>query len=253
MGKLNSSLTRVKPLGDAIINNHHLVNKLLSLVMQDETFDFGEFVGCNIFYMNYKDGEEKKKEKVLEPSPSHLTAIIDRILKDEQFRSYVRKRDKSTNGNKIKRNKLFDLDPEAKKVAKSCFKSSWNKFETNSYPDLFIENDKNIIVIEGKRTEKDITSSTAYLPNSSQMTRHIENALYYLHKKNETKRVIGFYIVEDTCNYKEHCTREYFRKSLDLETIQKDDVLKSTISNSFYGYTTWQEISKKLKIVYPKD
>lgn len=243
MGKSNSSLTRVKPLGDAIINNHNLVNRLLSLVMLYDFFDFGGFVNSNVFY---KDGQG---EKALKPSPSHLTEIIDRILSDEKYRFYVHKRDRSTNGNKIKRNKLFNLDPEAIKEAKSSFKS-WNKFETNSYPDLFIENEKYIIVVEGKRTEKDITLSTTYIPNRCQMARHIENALYYCDNK---KKVIGFYIVEDTCNYKEHCTREYLRNSLKLETIQKNDELKSAIANSFYGYTTWQEISNKLKIVYQKD
>lgn len=246
MGKFNGSSTRVKPLGDAIINNHALVNLLLSLVTKDKCFDFGEFDEEKVFY------KDRKGEKALEPSPSHLSAIIDRILEDEKLRSYVRKRDKSTGDNKIKRDKLFNLDSETIKEAKSCFKK-WNKFETDSFPDLFIENDKNIIVIEGKRTERDITSSTLYLPNRSQMARHIENTLYYLHKKNEKKRVIGFYIIEDECNNKEHYTRKYFRYNLDLETIQKCDDLKRAIANSFYGYTTWQEISKRLNIVYPKD
>lgn len=240
MGKYNSSLTRVKLLGDAIINNHNLVNSLLSLVVLDDIFDFGEFVNSNVFY---KDRQDRPGEKALMPSPSHLTAIINKILSDEKFRFYVRKRDKSTKGNKIKRNKLFNLDPETIKEAKLSFQD-WNIFETASYPDLFIENEKYIIVVEGKRTEKDITLSTTYIPNRCQMARHIENALYYCDNK---KKVIGFYIVEDTCNYKEHCTREYFRDSLELETIQKNDVLKSAIANSFYGYTTWQEIFNKLK------
>ena len=242
MGKFNSSITRVKPLGDSIINNHNLVDRLLSLVRPDD-FNFGEFVNSNVFY---KDGQGEKK---LKPSPSHLTGIIDKILSDQEFRDYVRKRDKSTNDNIIKRNKLFNLDPETIKEAKSGFKD-WNTFETASYPDLFIENEGFIIVIERKRTETDITCKTTYLPHRCQMVRHIENALEYCDNKKE---VIGFYIVEDTCNYKEHCTREYFRDGLELETIQKDDVQKSAIAKSFYGYTTWQEISSKLGIKYPNN
>ena len=242
MGIYNSSFTRVKPLGDAIINNHKLVNSLLSLVMPDNIFDFGDFDNSNVFY------EDGQGEKALKPSPCHLAAIIEKIIDDEEFRSYVCKKDKSTKFNKTLRNKLFNLDNETIELAKSEFKS-WNTFETASYPDLFIENDKFIIVIEGKRTETDITRSTTYLPHRCQMARHIENALYYCDNK---KKFIGFYIIEDTCKYKDHCTREYFRNCLELETIQKNKVQKSAIANCFYSYTSWQEISNKLNIVYPK-
>ena len=243
MGILNSSLTRVKPLGDAIINNHNLVNILVSLVMPDEIFDFGEFINSNVFYSGGQG------EKALKPSLSHLAAIIEKIINDERFRYYVRKKDKSTKLNNILRNKLFNLDTETVELAKSSFKD-WNTFETDSYPDLFIENDKFIIVIEGKRTETDITRSTTYLPNRCQMVRHIENALVYCKGK---KTVIGFYVIEDTCGYEGHCSKAFFKEYLEKETIKKDDNLKSAIINSFYGYTTWQEISNKLKIVYPKD
>jgi len=44
-----------------------------------------------------------------------------------------------------------------------------------SFPDLFIENDKYIVLVEGKRTEEDTTGSVSYLKNRSQMVRHIEN------------------------------------------------------------------------------
>ena len=238
MGKFNSSLTRVNPLGDAIINNHKLVDRLLSLVMSDNSLEFGEFNNSNVFYSGGQG------EKALKPSQRHLSSIIEKIIIDEKFRSYVRKKDTSTKSNKILRNKLFDLDLETIEMAKSSFKD-WNTFETNSYPDLFIENDKFIIVIEGKRTETDITRSTTYLPNRCQMVRHIENALEYCKGK---KTIIGFYIIEDSCRYEDHCSKVSFKEDLEKETIKKDDNLKSAIINSFYGYTTWQKISDNLNI-----
>ena len=236
-------MTRVKPLGDAIINNHNLVNILLSLIILDKTIEFGKFSNSNVFYQGGQG------EKELPPSSNHLAGIIKKIINDEKFRSFVRKKDKSTYGNRILRDKLFNLDSETIELALSSFRD-WNTFEGNSKPDLFIESEQYIIVVEGKRTEADITHSTTYLPNRCQMVRHIENALEYCECN---KTVIGFYIVEDTCNYKEHCTREYFRKSLELETIQKNNAQKEEIVNSFYDYPTWQDISKKLKIVYPQD
>lgn len=243
MGKYNSSLTRVNPLGDAIINNHKLVDKLLSLVMSSDSIEMGDFSNSNVFYSGGQG------EKALKPSLNHLGAIIEKIINDEKFRSYIRQKDKSSRSNKILRNKLFSLDMETIKLARSRFKD-WNTFETASYPDLFIENDKFIIVIEGKRTETDITRSTTYLPNRCQMVRHIENALEYC---KDQKRVIGFYVIEDTCGYEDHCSIEYFKECLEKETIKKDNKLKSAIINSFYGYTTWQEISNMLRIVFPKD
>lgn len=238
MGKNNSSLTRVKPLGKAIMNNHMLVNKLLSLVMFRSSVELGDFDNSNVFYSGGQG------EKALNPSPSHLAAIIEKIINDEIFRSYIRNKDKSTKNNKILRDKLFDLELDTIEMAKSGFKV-WNRFETASHPDLFIENDKFIIVIEGKRTERDITRSTTYLPCRCQMVRHIENALEYC---KGPKKIIGFYIIEDGCGYEDHCTKAFFSKELDRETIKKDDKLKKAIVNSFYGYTTWQEVSKKLKI-----
>ena len=238
MGKFNSSLTRVKPLGDAIINNHNLVNRLLSLVMSGDSVEMGDFNNSNVFYSGGQG------EKALKPSPSHLAAIIEKIINDEKFRSYVRNKDKSTKNNKILRSKLFDLDLDTIEMAKSGFKE-WNTFETDSYPDLFIENDKFIIVIEGKRTESDITRSTTYLPHRCQMVRHIENALEYCKGK---KNIIGFYIIEDACGYENHCSKAFFKKEIEKETIKKEDNLKKTIVNSFYGYTTWQEISNNLNI-----
>ena len=77
------------------------------------------------------------------------------------------------------------------------------------------------------------------------MVRHIENALEYCKGK---KNVLGFYIIEDACGYKDHCSKAFFKEEIEKETIKIDDNLKKAIVNSFYGYTTWQEISNNLNI-----
>ena len=241
MGKFNSSETRVKHLGNAILGNHRLMDKLLSIIMPNKLESFGEFHNKNVFFTGYN------KEKSLPPTIEHLSAIIDLIISDETFREYVKTKDTSTSTNKILRESLYNLKPEILEKAK-CHFEPWNSFEGPSYPDLFIENENNIIIIEGKRTEKNITKSTKYLVHRSQMIRHIENAIDYCQGK---KRIIAFYIIEETCYHKEECTREFFKESIEKETIKKNNKLKDDICNSFYGYTTWQKIAKVLNIEYP--
>ena len=73
------------------------------------------------------------------------------------------------------------------------------------------------------------------------MIRHIQGALNYTNKN-----VYAFYIVDAECGYTEDLNKESFDRQLELETIQPEGIEKGKISNSFYGYTTWQAIQEKL-------
>ena len=188
MGKCNSSETRVKPLGKAIIGNHSLVDKILSIIMHNELESFGEFHDEDVFFAGHT------KEKNLPPTKEHLSAIIDSIIADVNFREYIKTKDTSSSINKKRRESLYNLEPKTLEKAK-CHFEVWNSFEGPSYPDLFIENDNNIIIIEGKRIEKGTTKSTKFLKHRNQMIRHIENAINYCQGK---KRIIAFYIIEKT-------------------------------------------------------
>lgn len=241
MGKNNSSITRVQPLGNAIVKNHDLLDTLLADITDNRITTFEEFSDGHVFFSGHGG------EKSLPPTPKHLLAIIDKMASDKSVREHMKKHDTSSASNKMQREKLFCLDPGMLAKSREEFKT-WNTFEGDSFPDLFIENENNILIIEGKRTESNITTSTTYLKRRCQMIRHIENALYYCQEK---KRVIAFYILEKNCGYENHCTKSYFEKSFDEETIRKDGELKETICNSFYGYTTWQNIGKLLNIEFP--
>lgn len=241
MGKYNSSETRVKPLGDAIRKNHDLLKRMLSIVAPKVSSIFGDFEEKKVYYTGWQG------EKALHATPEHLKAIIKKIVNDESFRKYVQERDNSTKSNKEKRNLLFNLDPSVVEEATAKF-VEWNTFEGSSKPDLFIENEKFIILIEGKRTESDTTNKVWYLEHRSQMVRHIENALHYC---NKAKRIIAFYVIEENCGYEEHCIKDYLAKEIDDETIEKSQELKNAILNSFYGYTTWKKLSDILNITFP--
>lgn len=248
MSEKDSSITRVAPLGEFIMSNHSLVDKLLSLLSESPALAFGEFSNESVFYKEHP----VNKEKALKPTVEHLLGIIDKIENDRDFREYVQKNDSSTSTNKVKRELLFHLDTATLKEAKEKVRTdraskSWYIFEGISYPDLFIENEQYILLVEGKRTEPNKTSQVAYLPNRSQMVRHIENTLNYCKGQ---KKVIAFYIVEESCSYKDKCASCDLLNELKAETIQKSDELNKKIVDSFYGYTTWQQIAKKLGVKF---
>lgn len=51
MSNKNSSITRVSPLGEAIIRDHSLVDKILSLLPKASEIIFGEFTDADVFFM----------------------------------------------------------------------------------------------------------------------------------------------------------------------------------------------------------
>ena len=247
MGINNSSETRVKPLGQAIIRDHDQLNKVLELV---NASPIGDFEDMNVYFT---DDECGRKEKSLPATSHHLLSILELIQNNSDFRNSIRKK-ATTASKKEERTLLFELDNDAffkaREIVSNHIKGNqnrWAYFEGESRPDLFIENDKAIILVEGKRTESDTTGEVSYLENRSQMVRHIENALYYSHYK---KKVIAFYIIDGNCDYHNHCTKDALIEDLKNETIRKSDEIEKSIIGSFYGYTTWQEIGNHLGIQY---
>lgn len=250
MRKKDSSLTRVAPLGEAILKNHRLVEALLQLLPRNPNITFGEFSDKDVFF-----SASPRKEKSLPPTKEHLTLIIEKIEHDEAFRNSIKELaiQSSTKKNRDNRILLFDLKPqtlaEAKKEIGNSVRKSWYMFEKYSYPDLFIENENFILLIEGKRTESSTTKELKYLAHRSQMVRHIENAI--AHSKGK-KPVIAFYIVDEGCGYENKCLPDGLAEDLKKETIQKSEATNNAIIDSFYGYTTWQAVSKHLGICFPE-
>lgn len=250
MRKKDSSLTRVAPLGEAILKNHRLVEALLQLLPRNPNITFGEFSDKDVFF-----SASPRKEKSLPPTKEHLTLIIEKIEHDEAFRNSIKELaiQSSTKTNRDNRILLFDLKPqtlaEAKKEIGNSVRKSWYMFEKYSHPDLFIENENFILLIEGKRTESSTTKKLKYLAHRSQMVRHIENAI--AHSKGK-KPVIAFYIVEEGCGYENKCLPDGLAEDLKKETIQKSEATNNAIIDSFYGYTTWQAVSKHLGICFPE-
>ena len=133
-------------------------------------------------------------EKCLTPPCDYLTGIIS-DLPDEQ---YMRKKiESSKTSEETKENRLKLLDRNNKTFREDAVRNiiqnyrpdrdvprSYQFLEKSAFPDVFIETDSMVIVVEGKWTEKVVTESTTFVKRRNQMVRHLHNALYYAGGKN---------------------------------------------------------------------
>jgi hypothetical protein len=69
---------------------------------------------------------------------------------------------------------------------------AWHILEGPTFPDVYLETD-DLVVVEGKRTERGPTRDTTFMPVRDQLLRHMDAALGYA---GRSRRVVGFYAVE---------------------------------------------------------
>lgn len=209
MGKYDSSKYRVRPLMRFIGKDSAKLEKLLRMVECDNIPSMPNIRVDSIFEAAFSD--EDKKEKQLKPLPQHLDAM------------------KELN----RQEKLLKTPPKT------------SKLEGNTHPDIFVETDKYIIVIEAKWTEKTTTTKTTYLKNRDQLIRHIEGAINY----SPQKEVLAFYIVDEDDflkNSQINRTKLSFNgfiSTLQSETVQKTNLFER-IKSAYKGYTTWQKLEE---------
>lgn len=253
MGNFNSSTYRVRPLAKEIEKDTRNLLALLKLVELDGKPSITNIEINEIIEMFYSEGQSingpGKKEKALRPPQEHLIWMVQNF-------NLCKKDSGQSEMTKIHRDLLRRGDPVQISKAGSLIKntysdgaglpSSWYILEGTSNPDLFIETDELLIVIEAKWTEPTITSSTTYLEHRSQMVRHIQGALEYNRTSCENKKtVIGFYIVDDVkfvLKNKQLMSLRGFSGELQKETVPIAN--KQEIIDCYKGYTTWQKIQE---------
>ncbi len=248
-GKNNSTLTRVTPVFDQIrdaISTPEGVRRLLSLptghrsAPPPETDDIGE-VKCACW---------GKDEKALRPPVSLLSWLI-RNLPEPQGGI-------CGDGETARlRKKLLERDPETIQKALNLLRSenrdtAWYVLEGPSYPDVFIETEGVLIVIEGKRTEAGPTTHTTWMPCRHQMLRHLDGAWEVRGRRS----VFGFFIVEGEETgapapwiqaAKQTVRDDVLRKSLP----HRSDEEKAGITGAFLGVTTWRRVCSEFGVDLP--
>ena len=241
--KNDSSKYRVVPLMNYMTNNKKDLVKLLDLM--GITVQEKEIEKKKIYYGSKKQGY--KGEKALKPSPEYLCKLVETLHKNEYAKKVINSDEKSET--KIKRLKLIE-DETARKQASNYIwanyplKSKDEKymvFEGDSYPDIFIETDDKVRVLEGKWTELDVKEYTKYQKKRNQMVRHIHNALY-----KYDKQVYGFYIVSEEFKKKwgeKKLSETGFGKTVDNQFGIGG--YEEKIKKAYKGCITWEKIVKE--------
>lgn len=126
---------------------------------------------------------------------------------------------------------------------------AWYVLEGPTYPDLFVETQDALIVIEGKRTEPGATVRTTWMKGRHQMLRHLDAAF----EVRARRSVYGVLIVEGDReqdptvvpdNWRDEAAR-MIGDALETSLPHRGLAEQRLIAESFVGVTTWQAICRE--------
>ena len=250
MGTYDSSKYRVEPLARYLEKNYNCIKELLIECVGIKEDQLPSLANPKFYY--------GQQEKALKPTEEHLLGLIDHLAAKEHNLPETKVgtlRYQLFYGNKFERRQAAQ---KAKELLRNGYNSLANNskrqyvFEGFSKPDLLIDTDECVILVEGKWTETKVTNSTTYIKGNdeqrNQMVRHIQGAL----NEYKGKKVIAFYIVDDRCKYKNQLRTSEMSELVDNETIKPNDDERGLIRDSYYGFTTWQEVSKAFESIHFK-
>ena len=130
---------------------------------------------------------------------------------------------------------------------------AWYVLEGPSQPDVYLDTDEAVIVVEGKRTETAPTTSTAWMRVRHQMLRHLDAA--WEHRQG--RRIYGLYIVEageGTTSVEAPATwHEAVEKTISDEVLKgslphRSPDERTQIAGALLGVTTWQAVCDEFQI-----
>lgn len=130
---------------------------------------------------------------------------------------------------------------------------AWYVLEGPSEPDVYLETDEVVVIVEGKRTEPGPAISTGWMPMRHQMLRHLDAAWEHLRER----RLYGLFIVEADEAGEKGEPPAAWRMAVDASV--SDEALeqslphrapdqRSAIAAALLGVTTWQAVCDELQI-----
>jgi hypothetical protein len=130
---------------------------------------------------------------------------------------------------------------------------AWYVLEGPSQPDVYLASEDAVIVVEGKRTEAALTTSTDWMRVRHQMLRHLDGA--WEHRQG--RRIYGLFIVE--AEKGTTSVEPSFAWHEAVESTISDEVLKgslphrssderSQIASALLGVTTWQALCDEFQL-----
>jgi len=261
MGKKNSSLTRVRPLLNTLLQRDDFLDALLwpfnTGLHISEPIECIYYEGQDLTIMsgalNSAGCKRSEHEKALAPPRSLLENLIknpEKMLNPEALKKGGDK------GIFEKRRQLLDGDSATKDKALACLekdqdltKKAWYIFEGSTCPDIYIETKSYILVGEGKRTERKLTTTTTWLQKRDQLIRHIDALL------DREKTILSFFIVDRNISQK-YGYDETLKKFRNIAYFQeslphRSEKLVKRAMNSYIGYAYWQDYKERYGISFP--
>jgi hypothetical protein len=119
---------------------------------------------------------------------------------------------------------------------------AWFVFEGPTSVDCYLETDRIVVVIEGKRTESGPTTSTDWMPTRHQLLRNLDAALDIA----RGRRVVGLFIVEGDDSgdvpevWRASTDATISEEALDASLPHRNRDERATIRDGYLGATTWQ-------------
>jgi len=253
MGKNDSSLTRVAPVFNALMNDHgEFLPSLVALATSGHPRAESAREGLNLnlstrrcTWGTRKDGERTvSNEEALYAPRSLLEWLIENLSEPELWPP-------ASPSTQEKRRALARRDAAIQREALEFLGSAhrpekaWWILEGPSRPDAYLETPDAIVVIEGKFTEPGLTTSTQFMRGRHQMLRHMDAAF----ERANGKRVLGMLIVEaDEAGALPAIWRSASEVTVSREVIAESLPHRSVadqqrIVEGFAGVTTWRAVN----------
>jgi hypothetical protein len=192
MGRLNSSATRVAPIFDRLFAADRSGTTWLPGLVNlgghaSEVFAIQP-------RLSLVTGHRPTWGSVELALPAPLS-LLEHLVKSITIEQVARSRDKGDVRRKreaLARKDSATVAEALHALRKGSRGRKWYVLEGPSRPDATLEMEDAVLVVEGKRTERSCTSTTAWMGVRSQLVRHMDAAMEYF----PGKRVLGMLVVE---------------------------------------------------------
>src|SRR5712691_1040264 len=160
----------------------------------------------------------------------------------------------------VKENRRRVVDRDAATVAEALKRleqrrrsgRAWYVLEGPSQPDVYLDTEEVVVVIEGKRSEPGPTTSTAWMPVRHQMLRQLDAAW----EVRQGRRIYGLFIVEGeegTGSVVPFVWRQVADLTISEEVLRgslphRTPEERSEIASALLGVTTWQAVCDEFQI-----
>lgn len=194
------------------------------------------------------------EEKRLAPPPALLRTLVDRpaLLSREGLTS-------SRAATLVKRTQLLGGDAATRAEALALVKDApskqgWHVFEGPTSVDAYIEAERAVVLIEGKRTETGPTTNTTRMATRHQLLRTLDAAW-----DMPGKQAYGFFIVEGEdqstevpSKWQTFAPQTVSTEALERSLPHREPGDRAAIARAFLGVTTWQAVCEAFDIPFRK-